>query len=88
MDDETTLTHTGVFKAIGKPHLPPGPLMVAEAAASATMLEQDRVQKPRAVGCGCCTGGCVCWMHKPDRRPPVVCAYHKEHGHPHVTEEA
>jgi hypothetical protein len=36
------LTNTGVFKAIGKPHLPPGPLMVAEAAASATMLEQDR----------------------------------------------
>jgi hypothetical protein len=40
----TDLTNTGVFEAIGKPHLPPGPLMVAEAAASATMLEGDRVQ--------------------------------------------
>jgi hypothetical protein len=40
---EAELTNTGVFEALGTPHLPPGPLMVAEAAASATMLEQDRL---------------------------------------------
>jgi hypothetical protein len=48
MDNELDLTNTGVFKAIGTPHLPPGPLMVAEAAASATMLEQDRKYTPSA----------------------------------------
>lgn len=42
MENEIELGNTGVFKAIGKPHLPPGPLMVAEAACSAHMLEQDR----------------------------------------------
>jgi hypothetical protein len=45
MDDDTTLTNTGVFAAIGAPHLPPGPLMVAEASASAQMLEQDRASE-------------------------------------------
>ena len=32
---------------------------------------------PRKISCGCCTGRCACWMHKPDRRPPPVCDYHK-----------
>lgn len=45
--------------------------------------------KPRAVSCGCCTGGCCCHFHQdtPRGRPPRVCEYHKEHGHPRVTEE-
>jgi hypothetical protein len=43
VENELDLTNTGVFAAIGTPHLPPGPLMVAEAAASAQMLEQDRM---------------------------------------------
>ena len=42
--------------------------------------------KPRQVSCGCCTGGCSCWMHKRDQRPPHVCAYHQEHTHTRVTE--
>lgn len=42
LDNDLELTNTGVFAAIGVPHLPPGPLMVAEAAASAHMLEHDR----------------------------------------------
>jgi hypothetical protein len=42
VNDETTLSNTGVFAVLGTPHLPPGPQMVAEAAASAQMLEDDR----------------------------------------------
>lgn len=42
-DADLELSNTGVFEAIGTPHLPPGPLMVAEASASAAMLEQDRL---------------------------------------------
>jgi hypothetical protein len=30
----------------------------------------------RKISCGCCTHGCACWMHKPDRRAPVVCDEH------------
>jgi hypothetical protein len=48
VDNELDLTNTGVFAAIGKPHLPPGPLMVAEAACSAQMLEADRQQQEAA----------------------------------------
>lgn len=48
VENELDLTNTGVFKAIGQPHLPPGPLMVAEASASAQMLEEARAL------CDCC----------------------------------
>jgi hypothetical protein len=47
--NDLELTNTGVFKAIGTPHLPPGPLMVAEAACSAAMLETDRIA-PMSIG--------------------------------------
>lgn len=54
------------------------------------MGNSKSVLKPRAVSCGCCTGGCVCWNHQdcPRGIPPHICGYHKEHGHPGVTEEA
>jgi hypothetical protein len=48
LTDTFDCTNTDVFKQLGTPHLPPGPLMVAEAAASAAMLEQDRAL------CDCC----------------------------------
>lgn len=46
------------------------------------------VRPPRALSCGCCTGGCVCWHHQdtPNGMPVMVCAYHREHGHPGITE--
>lgn len=35
-----------------------------------------RMPLPNKLSCGCCTHGCVCWMHKRDRRAPVVCDAH------------
>ncbi len=44
----------------------------------------------RTVSCGCCTDGCVCWMHRrttPASGPQGLpkCAFHAAHGHPHIT---
>ncbi len=48
----------------------------------------------RTVSCGCCDGAgtedkCTCWNHQDTPRgiPVRTCAYHQEHGHPHVTSE-
>jgi hypothetical protein len=44
MENEIELGNTGVFKT-NPPFLPPGPLAVAEAGASATMLEGARTNR-------------------------------------------
>lgn len=47
----------------------------------------DAPEGLRTVSCGCCTNGCTCHHHQDIRigRPVKVCAYHAEHGHPHIT---
>lgn len=40
----------------------------------------------RTVSCGCCTNGCYCFMHRPDRPGKglsFACEYHANPAHPH-----
>jgi len=57
------------------------------AAIDAAKKEGEK-KKPRALSCGCCTGGCVCWNHQdtPNGRPIHVCEYHQTTPHPRITE--
>lgn len=58
---------------------------------SAKQAKEARTTKEfRTVSCGCCTDGCVCWMHRrmtPASGPAGLakCAYHAEVAHPHIT---
>lgn len=42
----------------------------------------------KTLSCGCCDQGCVCAFHQdvPNGNPEKLCDYHREHGHPHVTQ--
>jgi len=46
-------------------------------------MPHNQAQKPRAISCGCCTGGCVCHIHQDMTRgiPARVCDHHREPAH-------
>lgn len=48
-------------------------------------VHDNQPPAPHIVGCGCCTGGCICHAHQdaPRGDPARVCEYHRNPAHPH-----